>query len=163
MQFWAVNSVLNFKIIFKIISILLAIITLALLSCEGLAVAYHEALMPFLYSAVITAVLGVLFWTFFRHNHHNLDMHRKDAYFTVVFSWFIMGWWEHCRIFFHTLFPCLSMLSLSRCRDLLPQVLLFWPILKRCQDPSCFGVVLPIGLAVSVSLCWLLLFYLHWK
>jgi trk system potassium uptake protein TrkH len=69
----------------------LAIITLALLSCEGLAVAYHEALMPFLYSAVITAVLGVLFWTFFTHNHHDLDMHRKDAYFTVVFSWFIMG------------------------------------------------------------------------
>lgn len=82
---------LNFKIISKIISFDLFIISTALFVCIGIASIYSESTSPFIYSDFITLTLGLILLLASRGVDKKKEIHLKDSFFTVTFSWIIMG------------------------------------------------------------------------
>ncbi len=85
------GKIINFKIVFKVISRNLFIIAAALLVCVGIAVLYAEDTMPFILSSLISLTLGVLFYMVTRKQDENITIHRKDAYLTVTLSWLFIS------------------------------------------------------------------------
>ncbi|MBN1987458.1 MAG: TrkH family potassium uptake protein [Prolixibacteraceae bacterium] len=81
---------MNLKFIFKILSRNLLIIALALLSCTIIASVYAESLSPFVWSFLIALATSLLFLIFSGPRGKNTQLQRKDAYFTVTFSWILM-------------------------------------------------------------------------
>lgn len=77
---------INYKIVAKILGILLFLEALILLGCSLFPICYGENdLIPFLASAGITLFIGLLFFLV----GHNADkkVNRKDGYIIVTFAW----------------------------------------------------------------------------
>jgi trk system potassium uptake protein TrkH len=83
-----VTSSFNHKIILKVISRNLFIITVALLSCTGIAIYYSESISPFLLSAAISFSLWLTIFLATRKQSEDVTVQRKDAYVTVATTWF---------------------------------------------------------------------------
>jgi trk system potassium uptake protein TrkH len=83
--------IVNFNIVFRVISRNLFIISVALLFCAAIGILYDESISAFLYSALISFGIGIFLYFFTKRQGHELVMQRKDAYFTVTFSWFIIS------------------------------------------------------------------------
>jgi len=83
-----VKNAINYKIILKVISRNLFIITVALLSCSLIAIYYSEATYPFLLSAIIAFSLWLFIYFTTRKQSEDETVQRKDAYITVASSWF---------------------------------------------------------------------------
>ncbi|HSM47008.1 MAG TPA: TrkH family potassium uptake protein [Draconibacterium sp.] len=81
------NSIINFKIVFKVISRNSFIVTSALLVCTVIAIIYNEKPNPFIYSALISLIIGLVFYVLTKKQTEEITLHRKDAYVTVTVSW----------------------------------------------------------------------------
>ena len=80
------NYVINFKIVIRIIGILLLLETVMLLACSGVSFYYQdEALVDFWVSAGITAGAGLLLAAMGKGGDRQLT--RRDGYVLVSFAW----------------------------------------------------------------------------
>lgn len=78
----------NLRIVSKIIGQLLFILAFMMLVCMGMSFGYGENdSMPFLWSAVITAICGLAFRQWGKKAENNLF--RRDAYLVVTLTWVI--------------------------------------------------------------------------
>ncbi|MBN1949740.1 MAG: TrkH family potassium uptake protein [Bacteroidales bacterium] len=84
-------EIVNFRIIFKLISINLFIIAVALLGCIGIAILYSEPIWPFLLAGIISAVIGFVLFRFNRGEDENAYITKKDAYLIVSLSWLFIS------------------------------------------------------------------------
>ncbi len=84
------DRILNLRFISKILSRNLFIIAIAILFCSIIAAIYSEPLSPFLLSSVIALVAGLLLLLGSKSDKNIFELKRKDAYFTVTASWFLM-------------------------------------------------------------------------
>ncbi|MFH2142793.1 MAG: TrkH family potassium uptake protein [Bacteroidota bacterium] len=84
------SKLINFKIASKVISRNLFIIAVSLLVCAVIAFYYSEKMMPFIFSSIIALLLSVLFYLMTRKQNDEVKINKKDAYFTVTFSWLII-------------------------------------------------------------------------
>lgn len=85
------NSTINFRIVFKVLSNNLLIIGISLLACIGVALIYSEAYLPFLWSSMLTLSLGGIFRFATGSQRENERIHKKDAYLTVTLSWLVIA------------------------------------------------------------------------
>lgn len=81
------NSSINFRIAFKVLSNNLLIIGISLFACLGIAFFYSEAPQPFIWSSLLTFSLGILLHFTTKKKDENEKIHKKDAYLTVTLSW----------------------------------------------------------------------------
>ncbi|OFX62470.1 MAG: hypothetical protein A2066_10180 [Bacteroidetes bacterium GWB2_41_8] len=82
---------MNFKIIFSLISRILYILAVALSVCAGVAIVFSEDTKPFLFSSLISLVIGLLLFLTTRKRDDEVSIQRKDAYLIVTFSWLFMS------------------------------------------------------------------------
>ena len=85
------STLINFEIVFKVISRNLFILSAALFACVGVAVLFSEETMPFLLSSLISLIAGLLLFLATRKQDKDITIHRKDAYLTVTLSWLIIS------------------------------------------------------------------------
>ena len=85
------SSTINFKIVFKVISRNFFIVTCALLVCAVIAVIFDEKTSPFIYSALISLIIGIVFFLLTQKQTEDISLNRKDAYVTVTVSWFFIS------------------------------------------------------------------------
>lgn len=81
------NQIVNFNIVFKVISRNLFILTGALLSCLAIALIYTEPLMPFIWTSAISLSVGLLLHYSTYKQTEEIAVTKKDAYLTVTLSW----------------------------------------------------------------------------
>lgn len=84
-------KIINFNIVFKIISRNLFIISAALLICAIIGFYFSEEVLPFIYSSLIALTTGITFYLFTGRQGVDIVMQQKDAYLTVTVSWLIIG------------------------------------------------------------------------
>jgi trk system potassium uptake protein len=87
----SVANGINYRIILKVISRNLFIITVALLSCTGVAAYYSEEILPFILSAAIALAIWIVITFSTRKQSDDGMIQRKDAYLTVAFSWVLIA------------------------------------------------------------------------
>ncbi|SHF05704.1 trk system potassium uptake protein TrkH [Mariniphaga anaerophila] len=85
------SQVLHFRLIAKVISRISFIIAVALLISAGVAVIYKEAVLPFVYSLLLSVLLGVGLDFVSRRTEKKAIIQRKDAFFSVTLSWFYVS------------------------------------------------------------------------
>lgn len=86
------NSFLNYRLILGLLSRILLIISIALFATIGIALIYHEDISPFLWSGIITSVIGAGFMFLFMNNkHENHHLTKKDSYVIVCFAWIFLA------------------------------------------------------------------------
>lgn len=85
------KGIINFAIVFKILSRNLFIITAAMLSCVVVAFIYSEPYVPFLWSSLIALLIAATLLFLNRHRSDNEVLEKKDAYFAVTLSWVVIG------------------------------------------------------------------------
>lgn len=133
------NNIINFKIVFKVISRNSFIVTSALLVSAVIALIYAEKITPFIYSALISLIIGLVFFYLTEKQTKDITLHRKDAYVIVTVSWlyisligslpyFISG---SIPSFINALFESVSGFtttgaSILRDIESLPKSILFW-------------------------------------
>ena len=127
------NSLINRKMIFRILGILLFIEGGLFLLCAGVSLCYQEhSYIYFLYSTLLAAAVGCVLLFLGRNAENKLS--RRDGYCIVAFTWL--------------LFTTFGMLPLKRCQVLQPQVQRFWMILSHCRMECFSGVAFLSGLEV---------------
>ena len=81
----------NYKVILKVISILLLMNAAFMLLCIPFSLYYgSDDLMALLQASGITAVAGILLWLTVRKNTNN-DLRKKDGYLIVTAGWLSMS------------------------------------------------------------------------
>ncbi|HSH50406.1 MAG TPA: TrkH family potassium uptake protein [Bacteroidales bacterium] len=85
------NKILDFKLIARVISLNLFILSASLLICIGVALIYSENIYPFIISEFITLSLGLIFFLLSKNVDRDKDINKKNAYFTVTTSWILLG------------------------------------------------------------------------
>jgi len=84
------GRILNFSMAVKVLSRISIILSAAFLFTTIIALIFAESVAPFLYSLLVTAVIGsVLFF----NTHKKIEtevIQRKDAFFSVTVSWFFI-------------------------------------------------------------------------
>ncbi len=85
------SQILNFGQIFKVISRISFILTVALLLSAGIAFVFSENAKPFLYTSLITALVGAVLFFLFKEQNNDDSIHRKDAFFSVTLAWFYIS------------------------------------------------------------------------
>ncbi|MCK9167481.1 MAG: TrkH family potassium uptake protein [Bacteroidales bacterium] len=86
------GKIANLYFVFRVISRILLIETVALLFCAALSDYYAEDPVPFLISAFISFFVGVCSLLFRGKSSAAPLIHRRDAYITVTLSWLIISW-----------------------------------------------------------------------
>jgi len=79
------------KILLKVISRILLIISAAFLVCAWLAFVFRENPEPFFYSFGISVFIGLITGFFSGRLKSEVQVYRKDAYLTVTLSWLIIS------------------------------------------------------------------------
>lgn len=85
------NSIINFKIVFKVISRNLLIVSAALFICAGIGYIYSERILPFIISSLIALFSGTIFYLLTNKQTKENSITRKDAYLTVTLSWLFIS------------------------------------------------------------------------
>jgi len=84
-------NIINFKIVFKVISRNLFIISASLLVCALVAVYYSEETSPFIISSFVSFFVGFGFYLATRKQVENESLQKKEAYLTVTLSWLFIS------------------------------------------------------------------------
>lgn len=84
------TGIINFTIVFKVISRNLLILTVALAFCIGIALIYSEPTFPFILSSCISLALGLSFY-FITRNKRDDSIDRRAAYLTVTLTWLFIS------------------------------------------------------------------------
>jgi trk system potassium uptake protein len=82
-------SMLNFYIIFRVISRTIFIISVALITCTGIALLYREDIQPFLLSSAVSLLLGTILHLLTHVVGKKNPIQRTDAALIVTLSWLI--------------------------------------------------------------------------
>jgi trk system potassium uptake protein TrkH len=82
---------INYTIVFKVVSRILFIIATALLACICIALAYSEPILPFLLSALIALTIGFVLFIYTWRKDQDMVIQKRDAYVTVSLSWLIIA------------------------------------------------------------------------
>lgn len=85
------SSIVNLKIVSKVVSRNLYIVAVALILCAGLAIFFSENFQPFIFSAITSVILGLLFHYLFRSPENIHELGKREAYLSVTLSWFFMA------------------------------------------------------------------------
>lgn len=85
------SDIVQFRIVFRIISRILFILAAALMLNGLVALVLKEKPAPFLYSTTAAFIPGLFLLVLTGRTRDELVLHKKDAYFTVTFAWLIMG------------------------------------------------------------------------
>jgi trk system potassium uptake protein TrkH len=85
------NGIINIKIVSKVLSRNLFILTISLLVCIFVALIFAESVIPFLLTGLISGFLGTIFFFLASGIHQEEHMRKKDTYFTVSLSWVMIG------------------------------------------------------------------------
>lgn len=85
------GKIINFNIVFKVISKILFIKSAALIFCSFIAIFFSEKISPFIYSSLIAFIIGIVFYFITRKQIEDVTIHLKDAYLTVTLSWFLIS------------------------------------------------------------------------
>ena len=85
------GKIVNLKIVFKVISRNLFILSAALFVCVGVAIIFSENTLPFILSSLISLIIGLFFFLTTRNQSEDVTIHRKDAYLTVTLSWLFIS------------------------------------------------------------------------
>jgi trk system potassium uptake protein len=81
------EKLINYGIVFKVLSRNLFIIAGSLLVCVGVAMHYAEDVMPLIFTALIAFFCGLLFHLVGPKEDEHVKIQRKDAFLTVTLSW----------------------------------------------------------------------------
>jgi len=84
------SNIINYRILFKVLSRNLLILSICLFSCIGVAIYFNEAVSPFMMPAVIAFILGSACYLATIKRVGGEMVHRKDAYLIVTLSWFVI-------------------------------------------------------------------------
>lgn len=84
-------KIINFKIIFKIISKNLYIMSAALVICAVISFFFSEKFSPFLISSLISFSIGMALHLATRKQSNDIIIQRKEAYLTVTLSWLFIS------------------------------------------------------------------------
>ena len=130
------NSLINRKMIFRILGILLFIEGGLFLLCAGVSLCYQEhSYIYFLYSTLLAVMQKISFLvvmaTVLLHLH-GFYLLRLECFLSTSVAKYLL----------------LPMLSLKRCQGLQPQVQRFWMILSHCRMECFSGVAFLSGLEV---------------
>lgn len=85
------RDIINYHIVFRVLSRNLYIITFALLSCVAVALLYSEIIMPFLWSALIAVIIASFLSIITRHQREDIVIGKREAYMSVTLSWAFIG------------------------------------------------------------------------
>jgi trk system potassium uptake protein len=85
------SDIINFRIVFKVISRNLFIISVALLVNIFIALFYSEPISPFVFSLIIAFLLGITLNKLTHIKQKEVNIQRKDAYLTVTLSWLFLS------------------------------------------------------------------------
>ncbi len=85
------KGIINYAIVFQILSRNLFIVTAAMLSCVVVAFIYSEPIMPFVWTSLIALTIAFLLLQFTHTNDEDEVLDKKDAYFAVTLSWTVIG------------------------------------------------------------------------
>lgn len=85
------SKLVNYSIVFKVLSRNLFILSGALLATAGLALHFSEAVLPMVVPAFLALTAGGVMFYFTRRLDPEITMHREDAYLTVTLSWLIIS------------------------------------------------------------------------
>ncbi len=82
---------INLKIVFRVISTNLFIMSAALLVCSFVSLYFSESVSPFILSSVVAFIIGVILYVLTIRHGKSATMQRKEAYITVILSWLIIS------------------------------------------------------------------------
>jgi trk system potassium uptake protein len=85
------SYILNFRQILKVISRISFIVTVALFFSAGIAFVFSENAKPFLYTSMITVLIGTVLFFLLKKQGNDDSIHRKEAFFTVTLAWFYIS------------------------------------------------------------------------
>ncbi|MBN2348694.1 MAG: TrkH family potassium uptake protein [Bacteroidales bacterium] len=85
------SKIINFNIVFQVISRNLFIVSGALLSCVVISICFSEEISPFVISSSIAFIIGIVLFFITKKTNNHVGMQRKDAYLTVTLSWLIIS------------------------------------------------------------------------
>jgi trk system potassium uptake protein len=85
-----ISRIINFRVVFKVLSKVLFILSSATLGCSLIAIIYSEDIKPFIFTSLVAFVTGIGFRALTNQNHDD-SVNRKDAYLTVTLTWFIIS------------------------------------------------------------------------
>jgi trk system potassium uptake protein TrkH len=83
---------INIKLILKVISRILLIISIAFFICIIISLLYNESIIPFVYSLAVTLFFGIAFSIISKKTNPETDIiKQKEAFLTVTLSWLTMS------------------------------------------------------------------------
>lgn len=85
------NKVVQYHLVFKVLSRNLFILSGALMVCSALAWHFSEAILPFAVPALLALLSGLLMFFLTRKLDPEITLHREDAYLTVTLSWLVIS------------------------------------------------------------------------
>jgi trk system potassium uptake protein len=83
-------KLINPLLIIRILSTILFIVTISFLFCLPVVFIYHESAFPFIWSAVITLSLSIIFYLTTRQADAN-KFSNRDGYLAVTISWVLIS------------------------------------------------------------------------
>ena len=133
------TGIVNFVIVFRVMSRNLFILAASLVCCIGIALFYAEPLLPFVWSSLIAFALGLSLYLISRNQGDDTPINKKDAYLTVTLSWLVLGligsfpylFSRSIPLFINALFESVSGFSTTGSSilidiEVLPKSILFW-------------------------------------
>lgn len=86
------KNILNFDLIFTVLSRNLFIISISLMVTTGVAIIFHEPVFALLLSSAIAGIVGLILYFFTKTRQDEEDVIRKkEAYLSVTLSWFTIA------------------------------------------------------------------------
>lgn len=85
------GRILNFSMAVKVLSRISIILSAAFLFTTTIALIFAESVAPFLYSLLVTAVIGSVSFLYTYKKIETEVIQRKDAFFSVTVSWFFIS------------------------------------------------------------------------
>lgn len=85
------NHLINYKVVLTVLSRNLFILTSSLLVSCLVAIIYSENIWPFVFTAIVSLLAGLMAFLSCKGFDKNEKIQRRDAYLTVTLSWLIIG------------------------------------------------------------------------
>jgi len=85
------DRIVNYKLVFNIISRNLLILSGSLLLCIPVSIVYSEAALPFILTSIISLASGLILFLFTKIQSDEIIIRTKEAYLIVTLSWLIIA------------------------------------------------------------------------
>lgn len=85
------GRILNYSVVINVLSRISIILSVALLLTTLVALIFAESVTPFLYSLLVTVLIGLVLFLSAHKKKEAKVIQRKDAFFSVTMSWFFIS------------------------------------------------------------------------